>query len=315
MPNVIVVAGEAVVDLVPLEREGTWQAYPGGSACNTAVALARLGLPAAFLGRLSRDFFGRQIRAHLAASGVDETLVVDADEPSTLAVVSTDETGSAAYGFYLAGTSDFGWREQELPALPATCRAVHIGSLAAALDPAASVLDALVRGAGPEVVRSYDPNIRPATGLDRAAYQVLVERFVRTSDLVKVSDDDLRWLYPDMHPIAVAERWHAAGPAAVVVTHGDRGATGLLAGGTVRVPSQRVPVADTVGAGDSFAAALLVALAERGVLSRSGLAALAPGGLESCLTFAVTVSAVTCQRAGADPPWREEIEQLEGTRG
>lgn len=303
----IVVAGEALVDLVPSGVPRGWTALPGGSPCNTAVAAARLGARTAFLGRLSRDAFGQEIRAHLADSGVELGTVVDADEPSTLAVVSTDADGVATYGFYHQGTSDFAWREGDRVELPAGCRAVHVGSLATAVEPAAGLLAAAVASAGSQVVRSYDPNVRPSLGLDKAAYRSLIERWVESTDLVRASQDDLAWLYPDTPPLRVAARWQSYGPRVVVVSRGADGAAAVVGGDEVHVPATRVEVVDTVGAGDAFTAALLVALDESGALTRDGLAALTPQRLEPCLTFASTAAAATCGRAGADPPSRAEL--------
>lgn len=306
---VIAVAGESLVDLVPGPEHGYWRALPGGSPANTAVALARLGAPVAYLGRLSRDAFGRDIRAHLTASGVVVDHVVEAPEPSTLAVVSRDEGGAASYGFYLTGTSDFAWRPGETPRLPSGCVAVHVGSLAAVLDPAARVVADLVRSVAETAVRSFDPNVRPGAGVARDEYRSRVERLVADSDLVRASADDLAWLYPGVTPLDAARGWVGGGRRLVVVTYGGDGATGVTADSVVRVPAPAVAVVDTVGAGDAFTAGLLVALAERGRLDRRLLAGLDAGELAACLAFAARVAAVTCGRDGADPPWRREIER------
>lgn len=314
----IIVGGEALIDLVPAPAGGprAWRALPGGSPANTAVAAARLGHPTGFLARLSTDVFGEEIRGHLADSGVPLDRVTEAAEPSTLAVVSTDANGAATYGFYTEGTSDFGWLPHELPRLPADCDAVHVGSLAAVLEPAAAVYTDVVASAGPETVRSFDPNVRPGLGVGRADYRDRTETWVAASDLVRTSDEDLRWLYPYDDPLTAAARWAEAGPAVVVVSLGGEGVTAVSRGGQVHVDAEPVVVADTVGAGDSFSAGLLVALAERGVLARSALAALGRADLRACLAFAARVAAITCSRPGADPPWRAEIDAvLEEFRG
>lgn len=316
MLAMIVVGGEALIDLVPQEADGAWRALPGGSPANTALALARLGHETAFLSRLSWDAFGQAVRARLAESGVRLDHVVEATEPSTLAVVTMGDDGAATYTFYVTGTSGFTWPTEGRPVLPDGCTAVHVGSLAAVLEPAASVYDALVRTASPRTVRSFDPNVRPALDVGREAYRERMERWVATSDVVRASDEDLAWLYPDEAPLASARRWTALGPAVVVVTRGAAGVTGFAGGDEVTVPAARVEVVDTVGAGDSFMAALLGSLAERDALDRVRLAELRPDALAGCLRYASAVAAVTCGRAGADPPWRHEIDAgVEELRG
>lgn len=316
---VIIVGGDALIDLVPghdAADERAWRALPGGCAVNTAVAAARLGHPTELLARVSIDVFGQDIRGHLADSGVGLDRVTDATEPSTLAVVATDAHGAATYGFYIDGTSDFGWLPHELPRLPADCDAVHVGALTAVLDPAATVYTDVVASAATETVRSFDPNVRPGLGVSRGEYRDRMETWVATSDLVHTSDEDLRWLYPGDDPLTSAARWAEAGPAVVVVTRGGDGVTAVSRADRVDVAAEPVVVADTVGAGDSFSAGLLVALAERDLLARSRLATLGPADLRACLAFAARVAAITCSRPGADPPWRAEIEAvLEEFRG
>src|SRR5690606_27621174 len=218
----IVVGGESLIDLVPGDGQ-TWRALPGGSPCNTAVAAARLGHPTRYLGRLSGDAFGREIRAKLTGSKVALDDVVDADEPSTLVVVTMAGDGSASYGFYLSGTSDFSWRTDDRAELPADCDAVHVGSLAAVLEPAASVYRRVVDAAAPATVRSFDPNVRPALPVGRDDYLDRVERWVASSGLVRTSDEDLSWLYPGEAPVEAARRWSGQGPSVVVVTCGGDG--------------------------------------------------------------------------------------------
>lgn len=303
----IVVGGEALADLVPQSEPGTWRALPGGSPCNTAVALARLGQHTGFVGRLSRDAFGGEIRARLTGAGVRLDDAVAGDEPATLAVVSMDAEGAATYTFYVTGTSDFGWQPGDRARLPDPCHAVHVGSLAAVLEPAASVFGGLVASADAETVRSFDPNVRPAVGVSRDEYRTRVERWVATSDVVRTSDEDLAWLYPGEPAVQVARRWRRAGPSVVVVTCGAAGVTGLVGDDEVHAPAADVAVADTVGAGDSFSAGLLVAFAERGLLGRGPLAGIGPTELAGCLRFAADVATITCSRVGADPPWRDEV--------
>ncbi|WP_353388107.1 carbohydrate kinase family protein [Thermobispora bispora] len=300
----ILVCGEALIDLVPAGADGLWRAVPGGGPANTAVAIARLGTPVQLLCRISRDGFGRRIRAHLAECGVGLELAVEAAEPTTLAVVDLDDRGSAAFGFYVNGTADWRWSAAELPSsLPPGTRAVHIGSLAAVVPPGADVLRDWAAGLArrdPELTVVYDVNVRPALLPDREEYRARVEPWLRIARVVKASDEDLAWLHPGREPADVAREWLGAhGLELVLLTLGARGAAAFAAGGTVaRADGVPVRVADTVGAGDTFTGAFLHATLSRGM------------DLAAALRYAVTAAALTCTREGAVPPSRAEVDAL-----
>jgi fructokinase len=311
----LTVLGEAVVDLVA-EGDRKYAAHPGGSPLNVAVGLGRLGLPVSLAARLSADAFGRMFREHLAAAGVDPRHLVAATEPSTLAVATVDAAGVASYDFWTEGTADWQWTEAELAAVvgPDTV-ALHTGSIALELEPGATrVLDLLraVRREG-RVTISYDPNVRLARRGPVAAGRAAVERVVALADVVKVSSEDLDWLYPGEDPVAAAGRWAQAGPGLVVVTLGEDGAVALAAGGgePVRRSAPPVTVVDTVGAGDAFSSGLLGALTDRDALGRGG-AGLPAVDLPAVLDRACLVAALTCARAGANPPTRAELHAAEG---
>ncbi|MDQ1731336.1 MAG: fructokinase, partial [Pseudonocardiales bacterium] len=258
----VCVIGEALIDLVAdresAQRPGpqAYLAHPGGSPYNVAIGLARLGRPTALQARLSRDAFGRQLRAHAEANGVDLSLAIDAPEPSTLAIVGLDEQRNATYDFYLNGTADWQWTASELDRAPKDGGWIHTGSLASWTEPGASVIGkhlARRRGAGATV--SFDPNIRPLLMPDHAAAVACVEELVRLADVVKASAEDLEWLYPGRGLSEVMPAWQALGPSIVAVTDGARGAHGVgPAGSIVTVPALKVEVIDTVGAGDAFMA-------------------------------------------------------------
>jgi len=332
VPAVVVVCGEALVDLMPHRpREGpaphadtasepdgspgapgSWLASPGGSPANVAVGLARLGQPATLLARLAEDSFGRLLRDHLTRAGVDLALALPSAEPTTLAVVALDPAGVADYSFYVEGAADGGWHPDQLPAeLPADADAVMAsGSLALAVpDFDETVVALLTRERGRRAV-VVDPNVRLSLIRDRADHLHRLHRWICLADLVKVSDADLQSLEPGVDPVAVAHRWRERGPAVVVVTRGEQGAVAVTRNDEIAVPGLAVDVADTVGAGDAFSAGLLTALAERGRLSPAGLAGLTAPDLEQVLTFATSVAALTCTRPGADPPTRAELHQL-----
>jgi fructokinase len=305
--SMIVICGEAVVDFIPNpDRPGGFTATPGGGPVNTAVALARLGTPTAMLGRLSSDGFGQQLRAHLADNGVETARTVTAAEPSTLAIATIGADGSAGYRFVASGTADWGWTDAELGAVPAGVEAVHSGSLAIAMAPGAAAVERWLARARETATVSFDPNIRAELIDDLNSHRATVERCVALSDLVKVSRDDLDALYPAQETVAVARRWLAAGPSVVVVTDGGAGSVGLTASADIRCPAAPGPVIDTIGAGDTFAGGLLDWLSRAGRLG-GRLAPLTDAHVTRALEHASLAAAITCGRAGADPPYRDEL--------
>ena len=308
----VCVIGEALIDLVMDPGSAasagpkTYLAHPGGSPYNVAVGLARLGQPAQLLARLSGDAFGRQLRGHAEANGVDLSYAVDAAEPSTVAVVSLDADRNASYDFYRTGTADWQWQTAELDRMPADAAWIHTGSLASWTEPGASVIAGQLRRrrGGQPVVVSYDPNIRPDLLPDHQTALDQVEAMVELADVVKASSEDLAWLYPRQDTDEVLRRWRALGPAVVVVTDGGRGARFLAAEervGVARAPS--VQVVDTVGAGDAFMAGLINALIAGGYPGAGANAAVTAVAVEQ----ASLVAALTCARAGANPPTAAEL--------
>jgi fructokinase len=305
----IVAGGEALIDLVPV-RVGDEVAYlprAGGCSYNVAIGTARLGAPTAYLGRISRDRFGRLLRERLEANGVDLRYLSLGDEPTTLAVVHLEAGREPRFAFYGEGTADRLLHLVDVPTIGDDVAAMHFGSISLTREPGASTYEALIRREHGRRVIVLDPNVRPALIPDRAAYVARLEGWVALCDLVKVSRADLGWLYPGLEPIAAARRWRELGPAVVVVTNGEAGATGLSAAARVEVPGVEVAVADTVGAGDAFTAGLLAWLDEHGRLDRRSLERLEEAELVAGLRFATRVAALTCARAGAEPPTREEL--------
>ncbi|MEV7188877.1 carbohydrate kinase [Kitasatospora sp. NPDC093102] len=281
----VLVIGECVADIVRT-GDAPDRVHPGGSPANVAYGLARLGRQATLLTELGPDANGRLIRQHLESAGVLVRAAEVARTPS--AVVELDGQGRARYTFDIRWTLP----PTELAEPPA---AIHLGSIAAVTEPGAGSVLALVERWRGQAQISYDPNVRPALMGDRAEAVRRVECWVALSDVVKASDEDLAWLYPGERPEAVAERWLALGPSVVAVTLGAEGAFARTSeGGHVEAAAVPVPVADTVGAGDSFMAAFLHARATG-------------ADLATCLTHAVTAAALTVARPGANPPSAAEL--------
>ncbi|MFE3860546.1 carbohydrate kinase [Streptomyces goshikiensis] len=289
----IVVGGEALIDLVPAAAPpGALLPRPGGGPYNTALALGRLGARVAFCSRVSADGFGESLLAGLRAAGVDLSLVQRGAEPTTLAVPSLAPDGSAAYRFYVEGTAD---RLFTLPpALPAGVRALGLGTCSLVLEPGASAYEALLRRESQRgLLTLLDPNIRPALIADPAAYRSRFEGWLPYVSVLKLSEDDAAWLGGRVRD------WLAAGPSAVVLTRGAEGLTVWTREGAEHsVPSRRVTVADTIGAGDTVGAALLHRLAGH----RAG-----PVDWPGVLEYAAHAAALTCTRAGAEPPYAAEL--------
>jgi fructokinase len=316
----VCVIGEALIDLVmdPASADSagpkTYLAHPGGSPYNVAIGLARLGQPSRLLARLSQDAFGRQLRHHAEANGVDLSYAVSAPESSTVAVVSLDADRNAGYDFYRTGTADWQWRTAELDRMPADTSWIHTGSLASWTEPGATVIaDQLRRRREQDpVVISYDPNIRPALLPEHQAAVDQVEAMVELCDVVKASAEDLDWLYPGKDTDEVLRQWHALGAAVVVMTDGSRGARFLTGTEVSAVPARPVQVVDTVGAGDAFMAGLINALVAGGYPRNDEAVA---DSVATAVAEAILVAALTCARAGANPPTAAELAAAQAQSG
>lgn len=329
------VVGECLVDLAPAStgapgagsagtgKVGAWArqlaAMPGGGPANTAVGLARLGIPTAFGGRFSREGFGPWLRSYLVANGLDLALSVEADEDATLALVTLDDQGRASYTFYGPGTADWQWKANELPDLTATApgdlgiSAVHTGSIALTLEPGADVLAGWLAGIrrGNRVLVSFDPNMRPSLVGDLSSYRERLPGVISSSHIVKASDEDVEVLYPGESAPDVADKWLSQGVSLVVITEGALGATAFHENGArAHWAPPLIEVADTIGAGDSFSAGLLAYFAKTGLLDPAALATLSEGHLHDAIAQAVSASALTCTRPGADPPTEQELARF-----
>lgn len=313
----IAVCGEALIDFTPsaIGGERAYMPRPGGSPCNVAVGLARLGVPTAFIGRLSTDHFGETLRAYLMDSGVDLRWLSRGGEPTTLAFVIPRDGGAHDFAFYGLNTADQNLALSDLPrAFSNDVSALHFGSYSLMLGESAHACEMLMRREYRRRFISMDPNVRPMLFPDRAAYRRRIEAMLEFAALVKVSAEDLQWLYPNEPPSDVAYRWLDSGPALVVLTLGADGAIGITPKHSVHSPAIPVSVADAVGAGDAFTAALLSHLYNSGYLSLTAIPTLTHHALTSALAHANLHAAIACARHGAtegsETPLRAILDKL-----
>lgn len=300
----ILCTGESLIDMVP--QDGAFRPLPGGAVYNTAIALGRLGARVGYLWPVSRDPFGEQLLRPLAEAGVDAALCPRTDRLTTLAMV-TLENGDARYFFYDEGSAGRLLAPSDIPALPAEVQAIFAGGISLVPDPCGGTVEGFIREHHARLPVMLDPNIRPFFIADAEAYRARLERLIPQAAIVKLSGDDLDWLYPDTAPAEAARRILAQGAKLVLLTGGAAGATGYWSGAPVTAPAVRTEVADTIGAGDTFNAGVLASLQAQGILSHEGLAALTPDQLQAALTLGAQAAAITVSRPGANPPWSHEM--------
>ncbi|HVR51720.1 MAG TPA: carbohydrate kinase [Pseudorhodoferax sp.] len=304
--------GEALIDFTAMPgADLRFQGHVGGALLNGAVAAARLGAAVGYLTQLSTDLFGERLLAHLQANGIATEFVLRSAAPSTLAFVErTAQTNR--YAFSMQGTADTLWAPDPLPGLPESCRWLHYGSNLLTREPAGRRVLDFVRAQRGQRLRVFDPNARPGLIEDLAAWRARCAACIAECELLKLSDEDCALLAPEHSPQAAAQTWLRAGPVAVLLTRGADGAT-LYRSGQVPLAVRPPPVqvVDTIGAGDTFGAALSVALQDQGVDSAAALATLPGPAWAAVLRFAATAAALNCAREGADPPHREAVEALQ----
>ena len=305
----IVCCGEALIDMLPRDIANEGMGYlpvSGGAVFNTAITLGRLGESAGFFTGLSIDLFGQQIEENLTASNVDARFCKRQDLPTTLAFVKLTD-GHAEYAFYDENSAGRMITVDDLPSFNDDVSALHFGAISLIPDPCGSTYEALmVREASKRVI-SFDPNIRPTFIKDEATYRKRMQRMLGLADIIKVSDEDLAWLMPGVEFEDAAAKMIADGAAIVLMTKGAEGVEAITRDGKSFVPAAKAIVVDTVGAGDSFNGGFLAGLNRQGLLNKQALAAIADVQTQEALRLAVAVAAITVSRAGANPPWQNEL--------
>ncbi|WP_374674965.1 carbohydrate kinase [Ideonella sp.] len=305
-----VVCGEALFDVFAGDRTPAGLALDariGGSPFNVAMGLARLGQPVSLCAGIARGALGDRLMQALAEERIGTGLVRRLDAPATLSLVGLDNQGVASYSFYGHGAADRLLPAEVVDAVPEDTAAVHVGSYTMVVEPVASVHRALVQRWQGRALVSHDVNVRLNVEPSIDRWRAAVDWMAGRADLLKLSDEDAALLYPGEAADALAAGWRARGTGVVVMTRGAQGARAWLAGGPLDVPPVPTPLVDTVGAGDTFQAAMLAGLAERGLLGPAAMRAAPRAAWEAVLGWAARAAALTCARRGADLPRRPDL--------
>ena len=306
----ILSCGEALIDMLPRTStlgEPCFAPYAGGAVMNTAIALGRLGAPSGFFSGLSKDMLGEILIQTLEASNVDTAFCARSNRPTTVAFVKL-VNGQATYAFYDENTAGLMLSQSDLPTLPPSVTTLFFGGISLVNDPAASTYAALQARESATRVTMIDPNIRLGfiAGKERP-YRARIEAMMARADIVKLSDEDLAWVMGGGDITAQARKVLALGPKVVLITEGASGARAITATQDRFVAAQKIVVADTVGAGDTFNAGVLTALHAAGALTKTRLKTLSDAELDAALTLGTRAAAITCTRPGANPPWAHEL--------
>jgi fructokinase len=307
----IVCCGEALIDMVPDGgRADVYLARPGGCPYNTAIAAARLGSTVEFIGRIGTDFLGEQLVERLKTNDVGTRFLARRDEPTTLAFVNRSPSGDARYAFYSKGAADRSLSPEDIPLrLDPQPRFLMFGSISLVQEPIASTIEAFVARESGRAIASFDPNIRPSLIGDREAYLSRLRRWLSLSSIVKASTEDLEWIYPGVQEKEAIARLLGSGPELVVVTRGSKGAIAATKRAEAEVGGISVDIVDTIGAGDTFHAALLYQLDRDGLGTRNELQGLDGERIRAILEFSNAAAAADCTRSGAEPPFLEEVKK------
>jgi fructokinase len=307
----ILICGEALIDFTPItiNNDKGFLLKPGGSPYNIAIALSRLGGPSAFLSKISKDPFGDILINNLKENGVDISYVIRGDEPTTLAFVFL-ENNEPKFLFYGHNSADANILISDIPPIYNNILAVHFGSISLVREPSATTYEKLMMEFSGKFIITFDPNVRPNLIPNKEKYIKRLERWLSFCNIVKVSHADLSWLYPNISYEEIAREWLNLGPKIIIVTLGENGAFALTEKGLTKVSAIKVSVVDTVGAGDSFMGGILYWLWKNEKLNLSVINSISLDDLTNALKFSTIVSAITCTRAGANPPTLKEVENF-----
>lgn len=307
----ILVCGEALIDLFVGVPGLQVEAVAGGSPFNVAIGIGRLGRPAAFLSTLSDDAFGVFLSGKLNDAGVSPDYIRRCSNRTTLSVVATSTTGQPQYSFYAEDSADRALKPEALPSqLPADVNAIAAGSYALGVEPIASAIETLLRREAGSRVISLDPNVRPHVVGNLNVYRERFERLLIHASIVKASDEDIELLYPGQDHAPVAQAWLRQGPKLVIITRGEKGSLAAFGTTILERPAARIDVVDTVGAGDTFHAALLSWLDANSLLTPDAVSRLSEAQVMAALDFAAAAAAIVCTRRGANPPTWDEVDRF-----
>lgn len=306
----IAILGEALIDFKST-GELAFQGFVGGSSLNVATASSRLGQATTFLTQISSDLFGNRLKDHMVQNQIDTTHVLETDAHSTLAFVE-ERGGQAHYSFMGNGAADTLYNPEPRPVLPASVLFMQFGSISLLTEPTSSSITDIVAKHRERLTVVFDPNCRPSLTPDLLGYKQKLEAWLKLAHLVKVSDQDLSWLEPDKTLSEVATDWLSKGPKAVIITKGEHGSVLFRVGKpNLEIETPKVRVIDTVGAGDTFTAGLMVGLLEHGHTNSELLETYSDETWLAVMQFAAVSAAINCTRAGANPPTRADVEQFQ----
>lgn len=305
----ILCCGEALIDMLPdvnINGQKVLRPVTGGSVFNTAIALGRLDQKTGFLSGISNDGFGTMLIADLEQSHVDHALSIRSSRPTTLAVVELYK-GNATYTFYDEGSAGRMIESDDFPAIPQKVSTLLFGGISLIAEPCGSAYEALLFRYAKDKIIYIDPNIRPGFIEDETKHRAKITRMIDNSDIVKVSDEDLDWIEPNLERGEAIQKWLTGNPSIVLLSCGAQGSLAYCQSGCVKVDAVKIDVADTVGAGDTFSAGFLASLENQELLHKNKLHAINCESLKSALEFANKTAAITASREGANPPWLHEL--------